>query len=143
MFGTGDQAAEEARFSGTHTGALRTPNGDVPPTGKRMASRYAAVSRVKNGKVTSFHVYFDVADVLAQLGLMPWPVTIRRLLGGRGHKPPEFGTSAAPGNRNRAQMRDDFWVRLIRRLIRRHVGPNGSGAGGARRPGLPPDSRLG
>lgn len=71
VFGTDDQAAEEARFSGTHTGTLRTPNGDVPPTGKRMASRYAAVSRVKNGKVTSFHLYFDVADVLAQLGLMP------------------------------------------------------------------------
>ena len=71
VFGAGDQAAHEARFAGTHTGTLRTPNGDVPPTGKRMVASYVAIGRAHNGKVTTFHVYFDVADVLAQLGIAP------------------------------------------------------------------------
>lgn len=70
VFDAGGQGAEEARFTGTHTGTLRTPNGDIPPTGKAVVSQYAAVVRVENDKVTSFHMYFDVADVLAQLGLM-------------------------------------------------------------------------
>lgn len=70
VFGAGEQGAEEARFTGTHTGTLRTPNGDIPPTGKSVVSQFAAVARVENGNVTSFHIYFDVAEVLAQLGLM-------------------------------------------------------------------------
>ncbi|HEX8770486.1 MAG TPA: ester cyclase [Acidimicrobiales bacterium] len=70
VFGAGEQGAEEARFTGTHTGVLHTPNGDIPPTGRNVASRFAAVCRVQDDKVTSFHMYFDVAEVLAQLGLM-------------------------------------------------------------------------
>ena len=70
IFGTSDQAAEDARFTGTHTGTLPTPNGDVPPTGKTLVARYAVISRVENGKIASFRVFFDVADVMAQLGLM-------------------------------------------------------------------------
>ena len=71
VFGAGDRGAEEARFTGTHTGTLRSPGGDIPPTGKSVSSRYAAVSRVENGKVAAFHMYFDVAEVLVQLGIMP------------------------------------------------------------------------
>ncbi|HEV2810706.1 MAG TPA: ester cyclase [Acidimicrobiales bacterium] len=70
VFDAGDQGAEEARFTGTHSGTLHTPNGDIPPTGKRMVSQYAAVVPVHDGKVTAFHMYFDVAEVLVQLGLM-------------------------------------------------------------------------
>ena len=70
VFGAGEQGAEEARFEGTHTGVLHTPNGDIPPTGRKVVSGYAAVCRVQDDKVTSFHMYFDVAEVLAQLGLM-------------------------------------------------------------------------
>lgn len=70
VFGAGEQGVEEAQFAGTHTGVLRTPNGDIPPTGRNVASRYAAVCHVRADKVTSFHMYFDVAEVLAQLGLM-------------------------------------------------------------------------
>ena len=71
VFGTGSQGAEEAKFGGTHTGTLRSPAGDIPATGKAVLSRYAAVSRVEDGRITSFHMYFDLVDVLAQLGVMP------------------------------------------------------------------------
>ncbi len=71
VFGAGEQGAEEARFTGTHTGTLRTPGADIPPTGKSVVSQFAAVVAVRNGKVTSFHLYFDLAELLVQLGLMP------------------------------------------------------------------------
>lgn len=71
VLGAGEQGAEEARFTGAHSGTLHTPNGDIPPTGKTVVSKFAAVCRVQNDKVTSFHMYFDVAEVLGQLGLMP------------------------------------------------------------------------
>ena len=70
LFGAGEQGAEEARFTGTHSGVLHTPKGDIPPTGKSVVSQFAAVVRVQDDKVTSFHIYFDVAEVLEQLGLM-------------------------------------------------------------------------
>lgn len=70
VFGAGDHGVQEARFSGTHTGVLRTPSGDIAPTGKGVVSQYAAVLRVQDDKVTSFHIYYDVAAVLVQLGLM-------------------------------------------------------------------------
>ena len=71
VFGTGGQGAEEAKFGGTHTGTLRSPAGDIPATGKAVLSRYAAVSHVEDGRITSFHMYFDLVEVLAQLGVMP------------------------------------------------------------------------
>lgn len=70
VFGAGSQGVEEAKFGGTDTGVLRSPAGEIPPTGKTLVSRYAAVSRVEDGKIVSFHMYFDLADVLGQLGLM-------------------------------------------------------------------------
>ncbi|HEX8769629.1 MAG TPA: ester cyclase [Acidimicrobiales bacterium] len=69
-FAAGEHGAEEARFTGTHNGILRTPNGDIPATGKSVVSQFVAVARVQDDKITSFHIYFDVAELLGQLGLM-------------------------------------------------------------------------
>jgi ketosteroid isomerase-like protein len=71
--GGGDLAVQEARFTGTHTGTLHAPSGDVPATGRRVDLRYTAVQTVREGRVTSFHLYFDQVDLLTQLGLMPAP----------------------------------------------------------------------
>ncbi|MDQ3681363.1 MAG: ester cyclase [Actinomycetota bacterium] len=70
VFGTGEHGADEARFTGTHSGTLRTPNGDIPATGRSVVSNFAVVARVRNDQLTSFHIYFDVAELLGQLGLM-------------------------------------------------------------------------
>ena len=70
VFGAGEHGAEEARFIGTHNGTLRTPSGDIPPTSKSVVSQFVAIARVQNDNVTSFHIYFDVAELLGQLGLM-------------------------------------------------------------------------
>jgi steroid delta-isomerase-like uncharacterized protein len=68
-----DTAVTEETYSGTHTGTLRTPNGDIPATGKRVQGRQVAVQRVKDGKVWSEHLYFDQMEFLGSLGLVPTP----------------------------------------------------------------------
>jgi steroid delta-isomerase-like uncharacterized protein len=68
---TEDQAATEIALTATHTGPLSTPNGPIPPTGKRVNIRFVAVHRIKDGMATSEHVYFDQLEMLMQLGLMP------------------------------------------------------------------------
>jgi steroid delta-isomerase-like uncharacterized protein len=69
----GDTAVTESTYSGTHAGTLRTPNGDVPATGKRIQGRQVAVQRVKDGLVWSEHLYFDQLEMLSALGLAPDP----------------------------------------------------------------------
>lgn len=69
----GDTVVTEQTYSGTHTGTLRTPKGDVPATGKRVQGRQVAVQRVKDGQVWSEHLYFDQMELLEALGLIPNP----------------------------------------------------------------------
>jgi ketosteroid isomerase-like protein len=71
--GGGDLAVQEARFTGTHTGTLHAPSGDIPATGRRVDIRYTGVHSVRGGLITSMHLYFDQAEMLIQLGLMPAP----------------------------------------------------------------------
>ena len=69
----GDTVVTEQSYSGTHTGTLRTPKGDIAPTGKRVLGRQVAVQRVKDGQVWSEHLYFDQMEFLGALGLVPNP----------------------------------------------------------------------
>jgi steroid delta-isomerase-like uncharacterized protein len=57
--------------SGTHTGPLMSPAGEIPPTGKRVEMPFCEVFRIKNGKIVGGAIYFDMATMLQQLGLMP------------------------------------------------------------------------
>ena len=68
---SGDTYAAETRFSGTHEGVLRTPQGDIPPTGRRVTWQSADIVRVAAGKIVSWHVYHDTIPLLAQLGVAP------------------------------------------------------------------------
>jgi steroid delta-isomerase-like uncharacterized protein len=70
---TGDTAVTESTYSGTHTGTLRTPNGDIPATGKQVRGRQVVVQRVKDGQIWSEHLYFDQMEFLGALGLIPSP----------------------------------------------------------------------
>jgi steroid delta-isomerase-like uncharacterized protein len=67
----GDTIALEGTLTGTHTGTFRAPQGDIPATGNRIELRYAAVKKVRDGKVASEHLYFDQLDFLQQLGVLP------------------------------------------------------------------------
>lgn len=67
----GDLVVIEGTWSGTHTGPMQTPQGEVPPTGTRAKVPFAGVVRVRNGKLASVHNYFDTGGMMAQLGLVP------------------------------------------------------------------------
>jgi steroid delta-isomerase-like uncharacterized protein len=68
----GDQVVEQARYTGTHTGTWRSPDGvEIPATGKRLDFPFVGVFRVEDGKISSIRIYYDQIEVLAQLGLMP------------------------------------------------------------------------
>lgn len=67
----GDSAAVEGRFAGRHDGILRTPGGDVPPTGRPVDFRWAAAYEVRGEELLSEHLYFDQQELLLQLGLLP------------------------------------------------------------------------
>jgi len=60
-------------LAGTHAGPLRTPQGDIPPTGRRVESHGVAIQRIQSGLVVSEHLYFDQLEMLAQLGVLPEP----------------------------------------------------------------------
>src|SRR5207249_1066933 len=65
--GEGSSAAAEGVFIGTHTGILRTPNGDVPPTGRPVKVRWMAMYEVSGEELTSEHLYFDQSEFMTQL----------------------------------------------------------------------------
>jgi predicted ester cyclase len=68
---TGDAAATEVVFTGTHTGPMLSPSGEIPPTGRRVTLRSASVLEMKDGLIASEHVYLDQLEMMGQLGLMP------------------------------------------------------------------------
>ena len=59
----------EFRAIGTHSGTLRGPAGDIPATGRSARMNMCGVYEFDDGKITSFHLYFDQAELLRQLGL--------------------------------------------------------------------------
>src|SRR6188472_723166 len=67
----GPAAAAEGIMTGTHDGVFHTPNGDVAPTGRAIALRWAAVYVTEGDTLKSEHLFFDQMDFLGQLGLLP------------------------------------------------------------------------
>jgi predicted ester cyclase len=67
----GPAAAAEGTLAGTHDGVLRTPNGDVAPTGRAVELPWAAVYVTDGDTLKSEHLFFDQMDFLGQLGLLP------------------------------------------------------------------------
>lgn len=65
-------AIDEWSMSGTHTGPLRTPDGqEIPATGKRVTMRGSDFAQVEGGLIVQHRVYFDQMEMLGQLGLLP------------------------------------------------------------------------
>ena len=71
----GDRVVVEGRFTGTNTGPLQTPAGEVPGTGRAMVLPFADVFRVADGRIVEHRVYYDTLGLLAQLGLAPEPAS--------------------------------------------------------------------
>lgn len=74
----GNLVVAEGTWNGTHSGAMRTPQGEVAATHRRVSVPFVGVIRVRDGRITSLHNYFDQMGFLAQLGLVPEPATAPR-----------------------------------------------------------------
>ncbi len=61
----------ELVWSGTHTGPLQTLNGEIAPTGKRLTLRACEVLETAGDAVTAARHYFDMAELLRQVGTLP------------------------------------------------------------------------
>ncbi len=68
---SGDFVTVQHTGTGTQTGTLRGPGGDIPATGRSVILHLCDVHQIKNGKIRSMQSYFDSASLLTQLGVMP------------------------------------------------------------------------
>jgi quinol monooxygenase YgiN/predicted ester cyclase len=59
----------EGRFTGTHTGTLRGPAGEIAPTNRAVDAPVCGVYEFDDAKITSVHYYFDQMELLSQLGV--------------------------------------------------------------------------
>lgn len=68
---SGDHAVVQYTGTGTHTGALRTPAGEIPATGRSVTLDFCDVFEIRDGKIHLEQSYFDSASMLIQLGVIP------------------------------------------------------------------------
>ena len=73
FFVEGDRIVSFWSLSGTNSGPLASPIGELPPTNKKVRVAGVAVSRVADGKIVEDVAYFDTADMLKQLGFQIVP----------------------------------------------------------------------
>jgi steroid delta-isomerase-like uncharacterized protein len=69
----GDKMVWVFTMSGTVTGPIHTPFGDLPPTGKTFRFSGVAVDRIVEGKIAEEWVYFNVLDILQPMGFSLTP----------------------------------------------------------------------
>lgn len=66
----GDRVIYTWTAKGTHDGSLVTPAGAIPPTGKKASVDGVLITTIKAGKIVREETYWNVPDLLAQLGIM-------------------------------------------------------------------------
>lgn len=73
LHGGDDFAVVEFVGRGTHDGPMATPDGEIPPTGRRIETRFCEVFEARDGKLVRGRIYFDLATIMGQLGLLSAP----------------------------------------------------------------------
>ena len=71
IFQDGAAAILQAEFQGTQTGTMNAPDQTIPATGRRVNIPFVTINRFDGGTITQFTLYFDRAELLGQLGLLP------------------------------------------------------------------------
>ncbi len=66
---SGNTVILELTWRGHQTGPLRTPAGEIPATGKAIDFRSCQIIDIVDDKAQSIRQYFDMATMLAQLGV--------------------------------------------------------------------------
>jgi steroid delta-isomerase-like uncharacterized protein len=68
---SGDMAALEVTWAGTHTGPLVTAEGTIPASGKRQETPAAIFFTFAGDKIKESRHYFDSLTLLKQIGAQP------------------------------------------------------------------------
>jgi steroid delta-isomerase-like uncharacterized protein len=70
LMSSGDTFVAEGIFKATHTGPMRTPEGEVPATGRAVEMPCCFIGRVsENGLIAEDRTYINQAIMMEQLGL--------------------------------------------------------------------------
>ena len=70
LMSSGDTFIAEALFKGTHTGPMKTDQGEITATGKAVEMPCCFIGRVSpNGLIAEDRTYFNAATMMEQLGL--------------------------------------------------------------------------
>ncbi len=67
---SGDVAVLEITWSGTQSGPLEMPDGELPASNKRVEVRACQVFRVEGDRIAESRHYFDMTTLLQQVGAM-------------------------------------------------------------------------
>lgn len=68
--GSGNDVTSHVTFTGTQTGALATPQGTIPPTGKTVVVKVKITDQYNQaGKLTETWAEWDPNDMMRQLGI--------------------------------------------------------------------------
>ena len=68
---SGNHIAFEMLVRGTNTGHMISPEGEIPPTGKKVEFKAVMILRISpEGLIEEDRTYYDTADFMKQLGLM-------------------------------------------------------------------------
>ena len=79
MVAEGNTIVTEYTFTGTQKGPMQTLTGDtIPPTNRRLSGPAMDIAVLDDkGLLKSLRQYFDTANALQQLGLVPAPAATR------------------------------------------------------------------
>lgn len=79
MAAEGNAVVTEYTFTGTHKGPMLTSTGEtIPPTNRAVSGPAMDIGVFDDkGMLTALRQYFDTANALQQLGLMPAPAAAR------------------------------------------------------------------
>lgn len=67
----GDKVFTYWTARGTHKGPLRSPGGEIPPTGKTGVVHGMTINRLVEGRIIEAWDNFDMLGMLQQLGVIP------------------------------------------------------------------------
>ncbi len=65
---TTDQVIQEITWSGTHTGPMATPDGEIPASGKSQKTPGVMVLEYEGDQLKEWRNYFDLLTFLQQIG---------------------------------------------------------------------------
>jgi len=67
---SGPWVVQEFTFTGTHTGPLTGPMGTIQATNRKVSGQCVSITRYENDLSVETRLYFDVVQLLSQLGVM-------------------------------------------------------------------------